>query len=610
LAFNTAIAPTGFRPLARLGSAALALTCLLGVGLAEPRHGIAMHGEPALPPDFQHLPYANPDAPRGGRIAYGNLGTFDSLNPFIVKGAAPRGLWDPVWGNNVWESLLDRNWDEPFSLYGLLAETVETPDDRSFVEFTLRPEARFADGEPVKTEDVIFSFQLLKEKGRPRGWHGKVASVEKVGERGVRFTFTDASDRELPLIAGLMPVFPKHAVDPQVFAATSFKPMLGSGPYEVAEVVPGTSVTLKRRADYWGKDLPLKRGVDNFDTIRLEYFRDAGAHFEAFKKGLFDVNFEGEPGRWATGYEFPAKAKGDVVLETIESGTPAGMNGFVLNTRREVFKDPRVREALTYFLDFEWLNKNLYHGLYERTGSYFEGSELSALGRPASEGERALLAPYPNAARADVMGGTYRPPESDESGRDRQNLRKGLQLLTDAGYARQGGKLVHAASGRPLTFEVVVRTKEDERLALAFQRTLALVGIDVSIRQVDDAQYWNRLTDYNYDVIRWHYGSSLSPGNEQIGRWSSQAARTPGTWNYAGVENPAADAMIDALLSARERGEFEDAVRAFDRVLISGFYAVPLFYSPGQWVARWKRIQHPEKSSVRGAEPTTWWATQ
>jgi peptide/nickel transport system substrate-binding protein len=592
------------------GVLAFAVAALGGSASAQPAHGIAMHGEPALPAGFQHLPYANPDAPKGGRITYANVGTFDSMNPFIVRGTSPRGIWDETLGRNVWESLLTRNRAEPFTLYGLLAETVETPPDRSWVEFTIRPEAKFADGEPVKPEDVIFTVELLREKGRPptRPLLARaVEKVEKVGERGVRFTFTAGGDRELPLLIGLMAILPKHAIDPERFDQTSLTPPLGSGAYAVETVTPGRSIALRRRADYWGKDLPIKRGFDNFDEIRVEYYRDAGAYFDAFKKGLFDALPESDPTRWASQYDFPAAQDGRVVLERFETKVPKPMIGFVFNTRRPVFADPKVREALTYALDFEWLNRALYYGLYQRTGSYFQGSELSALGVPASEAEKALLAPFPGAVRPEVMDGTYKPPESDGSGFDRNNLRKALELLTEAGYQRQGSALVHGGTGEPLTFEILVRDVGEENLALALQRTLAKIGVNPTVRRIEALQYEIRIKSFDFDMIRFTYPSSLSPGNEQINRWSSQAAENQGSFNFSGASAPAIDAMIAAMLGADSREDFVTAVRAFDRVLISGFYLLPLFHSPEEWWARWARIQHPDTPSLTGAEPTTWW---
>lgn len=602
-----------FRRIFALAATAVLATFLASPSaVAEPKHAIAMHGEPDLGPDYDHLPYANPDAPKGGSISLAGQGAFDSLNPFIIKGAVPDGLWgrNAFWPNNLWDSLMVRSWDEPFTLYGHVAESIETPDDRSWVEFTLNPKARFSDGEPITPEDVAFSFEILKEKGRPSSWYENVDHVEQKDGGKIRFVFGENWDREMPLLIGLMPVFPKHATDPEAFGETSFVPPPGSGPYKVKEVRGGSTVILERDPNYWAKDLPEKRGFDNFDEIRIEYFRDAGTMFEAFKKGLYDVNTETNPTRWKTGYVFPAAEEGKVVLDAVDTGTPSGMNGFVFNTRRPLFQDIRVREALTYFLDFEWINRNLYSDAYERTGSYFQGSELSALGIPASDAEAALLAPFPDAVRPDVMDGTYAPPKSDGSGRDRANLRKALDLLTQAGYEQRDGKLVNGATGEPFSFEFLSQNKEEERLALALQRTLALAGIDMSIRTVDSAQYWERiLNSRDFDMIRWTYGASLSPGNEQIGRWS-KVGDDYGRLNFAGVSDPAVDAMIDALLAAKSEEDFITAVRAFDRVLISGIYVIPLYHAPDQWLAYWTKLAMPEKSSLYGAVPATWWAAQ
>lgn len=595
----------------RAAGFATAIGLSAGVGLAEPRHAIAMHGEPALPAGFTHFPNANPDAPKGGTISFAGQGTFDSLNPFILKGSVPDGLWSrstPFWSNNVWESLLVRHWDEPFTLYGHLAEFVEVPDDRSWVEFTMNPQARFSDGEPVTADDVVFSFNLLKDKGRPRGWYEKIDRLEtKPGEK-VRFVFGEGFDRELPLIVGLMPIIPEHATDPEKFGESSLETFIASGPYLIDRVDAGKTVTLKKNPDYWGKDLPTKRGFDNFDEIRIEYFRDANTLFEAFKKGLFDINLETDTTRWSTGYNFPAAEDGRVALESFQTGTPKGMNAFVFNLRNPIFQDVRVREALTYFLDFEWINRSLYEGRYRRTGSYFEASVLSALSHPASERERALLAPFPDAVREDILEGTYAPPVSDGSGRDRNNLRKGVDLLTEAGYERRNDRLVHKETGTPLAFEMLVRNAEEERLALAFQQALRIGGIEMSVRQVDAAQYWERiLNTRQFDMMHWVYSASLSPGNEQLGRWSKIDDDTFGRLNFAGVFNPAVNAMIDALLAAKTQEEFVDAVRAYDRVLMSGFYVVPLFHAPEQWVAYWTRLEHPGQTSLYGILPMTWW---
>jgi len=597
---------------------AAAVAATLGLGLvpqiapAEPMHGIAMIGEPALPPGFDHLPYANPDAPKGGKITYGVVGTFDSLNSFIVQGGttSARGLRDPVFGNLVFESLLARSDDEPFTLYGLLAETVETPPDRSFVEFTLNPLAKFSDGTPVTVDDVIFSMEILRDKGRPnyKAYYAKVESIERIGERGVRFNMPNAHDRELPLIIGLMPILPKHAVNPETFDKSTLSPPIGSGPYTIATVDAPNAIVYKRNPDYWAKDLPIKRGLDNYDEIRIEYYRDANTMFEAFKKGLFQVNPEGDPAQWTTAYDFPAVRDGRVVKETFRTGVPKGMSGFVFNTRRPVFADRRVRQALAKLFDFGWVNKNLYYDAYARAAGYFNDSELSSIGVPANDLEKALLAPFPGAVDPAVMDGTYRPASSDASGGDRKLLREVLSELEAAGYELRDNGLVKAATGEPLTFEILVTTKEDERLALAYQRTLSRIGITATIRTVDAAQYQQRRQVFDFDMIRNTWIVSLSPGNEQLNRWSAAVADQDGSFNYPGVKEPAVDAMIQAMLQAKTREEFVAAVRALDRVLVSGAYVVPLFYLPDQWIARWTTIEHPERTALTGYQLPTWWA--
>lgn len=574
---------------------------------AEPAHAIAMHGEPALGPDFPHFPYVDPDAPKGGRVDYAVQGSFDSLNPFIVQGAGARGILDLVFGYNVFDSLMMRSADEPFTLYPLLAETVETDEERSFVEFTLDPDARFSDGEPVKPEDLIFTVELLRDKGFPRyaTTARKIERMEKVGERGVRFTFADP-DRELPLILGLMPVLPKHATEAERFDRSSLKPMIGSGPYRVDTVRPGEQVVLRRNPDYWAREKPSKRGFDNYDEIRVNYFRDANTLFEAFKKGVVDIHVENSAARWATGYDFPAVADGRVLKETFATRTPSGMQGFVMNTRRPAFADPLVRRALASLFDFEWVNRNLFSGAYTRTKSFFDGSELSSHGNPASEQEKALLAPWPNAVLPDILAGTHVPPVSDGSGRDRAFLKTGFDMFRQAGFSMQGGRLLDG-SGRPLAFELMLRGRNGEEIASAWQRTLERLGIQVTIRSVDDAQYQQRLIGYDFDMIMQFYPSSLSPGVEQLGRWGSAARDLDGTMNFAGAADPAIDGMIAHLLNAESREEFVAAVRAYDRVLLSGAYLVPLYHLPEQWLARWKGIERPDAEPLLGYQLATWW---
>ncbi len=593
----------------------LPLLCLLALqappASAQPVHGIAMVGEPALPPDFTHLPYVNPDAPKGGRITYGVVGTFESTNQFIVQGGttAARGLRDLMFGNLVYESLLARSDDEPFTLYGLIAETLEYPDDRSWVEFTLNPAARFSDGTPVTVDDVIFSVEILRDKGRPnyKASLSKIETMERVGERGIRFEMPKANDRELPLIIGLMPILPKHAVNPDTFGKSTLAVPIGSGPYRLAEIDAPEFTVYRRNPDYWAKDLPIKRGLDNYDEIRIEYYRDANTMFEAFKKGLFQVNPEGDPAQWNTAYDFPAVGNGRVVKETFRTGTPKGMSGFVFNTRKPIFADIRVRRALAKLVDFDWINKNLYYGAFVRAAGYFNDSELSSIGRPADERERKLLAPFPDAVAPDVLDGTYKP--AGASGKDeRAVLRDVLAELKEAGYELQGNALVEVATGTPLAFEIMVATKEDERLSLAFQRTLGRIGIRATVRSVESSQYQKRRQTFDYDMVRFTWTVSLSPGNEQLNRWSQASAGQDGSFNYPGAQQPALDALIGAMLSAPTREDFVAAIRAFDRVLISGAYVAPLFYLPEQWLARWTTIERPQTTPITGYNLPSWWA--
>jgi peptide/nickel transport system substrate-binding protein len=582
----------------------LALAFLMPPAAAQAVYAIAMHGKPAMPEGFLELPYANPDAPKGGRLTEGVLGTFDSLNPLIVKGLpvqAVRGY--------VVESLMARGYDEPFTLYGLLARSVETDDARSYVTFTLDPAAHFSDGAPVTAEDVVFSWQLLRDHGRPnhRTYYSKVVRAEILGERSVRFDLAGSDDRELPLILGLMPILPKHAIDVATFEDTTLKKPIGSGPYVVGTVDVGNSVVFKRDPNYWGRSLAINRGLWNFDEIRFEYYRDANSYFEAFKAGLYDVRSESDPSRWQTGYNFPAVRDGRIVKESFPSGLPKLSSAFVFNTRRSLFADIRVRQAISLLFDFEWINRNFFYNLYERSAGFFDGSELSAYHRPADQRERTLLAGFPGAVRPDVLDGTWSPPVTDGSGRDRDTLRQALGLLEAAGYELHGTTLRDRASLRPLTFEIMVTSRDEERLALAFSSNLARAGIDAEVRLVDAVQYEQRRVSFDFDMIENRWEQSLSPGNEQQFYWGSAAADEEGSRNYMGMRSAAADAMIAAMLRARERPDFIAAVRALDRVLISGCYVVPLFYLPKQWVAHQAYIEHPERTSLSGYLPETWW---
>ena len=587
--------------LALAGGLALAVdTCLA----AEPRHGIAMHGAPALPADFTHMPYANPAAPKGGRLVQGVLGTFDSLNPLIVRGLAVQQV-----RGFVVESLMARGNDEAFTLYGLLARGVETDDSRSYVTFHLDPKARFSDGKPVLAEDVLFSWALLRDKGRPnhRQYYSKVAKAEATDTLTVRFDLAGANDRELPLILGLMPVLPKHAVDVATFEETSMTVPVGSGPYRITAVKPGASVTLIRNPDYWGRDLPVNRGLWNFDEVRLDFYREANGAFEAFKRALYDFRVETEPLRWHDGYNFAAARSGEVIRDAIKTGMPQPAEFLVFNTRRPVFSDIRVRQALTLLFDFEWINRNYFFGLYGRTASFFAGSVLSAYGRAADDRERELLKPFASHMPPDILDGSYRLPVTDGSGRDRASLRSALKLLSEAGYELDGAVLRQRSTKAPLAFEILVTTRDQERIALAYQRDLKRAGIEASVRAVDAVQFDQRRLAFDFDMLQNRWDQSLSPGNEQSFYWGSEAAGIQGTRNYMGAKDPAIDVLIAVLLEAREHTDFVPAVRALDRTLMSGFYGIPLFNVQEQWIARWNWIERPDATALTGYLPETWW---
>nr|WP_257098891.1 extracellular solute-binding protein [Pseudovibrio flavus] len=575
------------------------------------KHGIAMHGEPQLPADFAHLPYANPEAPKGGRLSLGVQGTYDSLNQFILKGAwtSARGMKERVMGSNIFESLLLRSNDEAFTLYAHLAEAVRMPDERNWIEFRLNPAAKFSDGTPVTVEDIIFSLETIRDKGRPpyARWYGKITEFERTGDRSLKLHFKDGSDRELPLLISLAPILSKAATNVETFDQSTLTPPLGTGPYTFSEIDPGRRVIYKRNPDYWGKDLPVKVGFDNFDEISIDYFRDQNALQEAFKKGDVEALQFGNPARWETGFDFPAFNEGKVIKDEFVKGTPAPMLGIAFNTRKDQFEDKRVRKALGMLLDFDFVNRTLFRGLYTRTAGYWDNSELSSIGKPASEKEKALLAPFEGVVDADVMDGTWRPSAADGSGRDRKALRGALDLLKQAGYELRDRQLINTETGEQLSFELLVRTQDEERVALALQRTTELVGINMSVRNVDASQFEERRFKFDFDALFNSWYASLSPGGEQYARWSMSAADKEGSRNIVGAKEPAIDALIDAMVGARSREDFVAAVRAFDRVLISGAYAIPLYHVSNEWVGRWNTVSHPEKSPVYGHQFDAWW---
>lgn len=578
------------------------LLLLANAAQAAPQHGIAMFGEPALKSDFSALPYANPDAPKRGTLRQAVTGSFDSLNPFIVKGQ----VQFYVLRTYVFESLMARSKDEPFTLYGLIAESIDVADDRSKVTFRLNPAAKFSDGLPITAADVVFSMETLRDHGRPnfKNSYSKVVKAETPDERTVVFTLNGA-DRELVLILGLMPVIPKHHWEGKDFEATTLEPLVGSGPYTIGTVKPGEQLEFVRDPEYWGRDLPVNRGLWNFDRVVFDYYRDSNGAFEAFKKGDADLREEADSTRWSQGYDFAAATDGRVTKFTVPNGLPQPISALAFNTRKPIFADRRVREALLTAFDFEWANANLFGGLYQRTQGYFAGSELSAIGHPAGDAERAALA---GTVPDDVLDGTYQVPVSDGSGRDRKNMRRAMELLVAAGYKMEGGKLVK--DGQPFVFDLTVNSPEQERIGLNFQRTLATIGVTMNIRQADSAGFQRRLQSYDYDMVPVTWFNSLSPGNEQAFYWGSAGRDAEGTRNYPGIADPAIDKAIETLLAAKTREEFVATARMIDRLLIAGVYAIPLYNQGGQWMARWNTIECPGKAPLQGFESTVCWRAE
>lgn len=584
-----------------LALAAVFAALSTSLSYAEPKFGIAMLGDPALPADFKSLPYANPDAPQGGTLKQAVTGTFDSVNPFIVKGNAATGP-----RTFVFESLMGRNWAESFTLYGLLAESIDTSEDRQTFTFKIRPEAKFSNGSPVTAADVQWSMETLRDKGRPNFKNniGKLAKIEVVNEHTIKFT-QEKGDRELPMIIGLVPILEKKFWDGKAFDESTVEPLIGSGPYMFDVIKPGEIISYKKNPDYWGKNLPISKGLWNFDGFRFDYYKDANSAFEAFKKGDVDVRFEADATRWNTGYNFEAANSGQVLKEEIETRTPAPASGFAFNTRHKIFEDVRVREALGMAFDFEWANTNLFGGAYKRTYGYFSGSELSSMGKSADATELGIIGTTGGGMRSDLLDGSYKLPVSDGSGRDRKLLKQAVDLLASAGWTINDQGLVNAA-GEAFAFNITIQNPDQEKIALHYQRTLQQIGIKADIRMVDAAQFSTLQKTYDYDMIPVTWFNSLSPGNEQTLYFGSAGKTTEGTRNYPGIADPMVDRAIDAMLHAQSREEFVSAIHAEDRALVAGFYIIP-FYSAPQWVARWSYIGRPDKQPLAGFEATTTW---
>ncbi len=580
---------------------------VVGAG-ADTVHGIAMQGVPKYPADFQHFDYADPTAPKGGALRQSVIGGFDSLHAHIVRGRRAAGLHLPQ------ETLLARSWDEPFSLYGLIARAVELPADRAHVVFHLDPAARWHDGTPVTVNDVLFSWRILRDQGRPnhRSYYAKVAKAAAIGPHAVRFDFKPEPDgrydREMPLTMGSLSVLSKAWWEGRDFGRTSLEPPLGSGPYRVAAVEPGRRIRYERVPDYWGRDLPVNKGHYNFDTMTYEYYRDDTIALEAFRAGAVDLRREADPQRWASAYAGPALDDGRIVLEALPHGRVDPMRAFIFNTRRPMFADPHVRRALTHAFDAEWINRTLFRDAYRRIESYYPNSELAAHGVP-SAAELAVLRPFSDQLPAAVSTEALRLPRTDGSGPRglRRNLRTATQVLDQAGWRVLDGRRV-GPDGQALAFEILLANPADEKLALEFARTLERLGITAAVRTVDSAQFFARLNDFDYDMVLHQWISTLSPGKEQLFYFGSEAADQPGSRNYPGVRSPVVDAIAGALAGTTDRADLVARVRALDRVLLSGWYSVPLFYSGVDTVARWSHIHRPAVNATWGIVLETWWA--
>lgn len=568
-------------------------------------HGFAMHGEPLHPSPDAVLDYLRPDAPKGGAVKFAVLGTFDSLHPFTLKGVPAAGI------GSLWEGLCWHARDEAFTVYGLIAETIEVPEDRSWVAFTLRPQAKWIDGSPITVEDVIWSFDTLKSKGPPRyaSYYGDVLKAEKTGERKVLFTFRQSTNRELPLIISELPILPSKWWAGREFEKASLDVALSSGPYKVDSYDIGRSITYRRAPEWWANDLWMNKGRNNFETLRYDYYRDNDVLFEAFKAGDADIRRENSGRNWMTKYDFPAVKDGRVRKEEIKDELPQPMQGFVYNLRRELFKDRKVREALCLMYDFEWQNKNLSYGFFKRTRSFFGNSEMEATGLPSVE-ELKILEPLRSKVPIEVFTTEYQPPKTDGSGNMREQARKAIGLLKEAGWEIKDGKMTDKA-GRKLAYELLLDDAGFERLALPFKQNLERIGVDMTVRTVDTSQYRRRTDGYDFDMIIDLWGQSLSPGNEQREFWGSKAADQPGSKNTMGLKDSAVDQLCELVIAADTREDLVIRARCLDRVLQWHEFLIPQFRSDKEMVAFWNRFSRPEKTAKY--EPIsfdTWWVDE
>ncbi len=575
-------------------------------------HAIAMHGAPKYPQDFKHFEYANPEAPKGGELRLATVSTsgFDSLNPFIIKGMPASGV-SYLRQSYLYDSLAVHSYDEAFTLYGLIAEKMEVPKDRSFIKFHLHPQARFQDGHPITAEDVHYTFKLLTEKGHPlfANYYKDVAKVKVIDSHTIQFSFSTNENKELPLIIAEMPVLPKHYWLEQDFSKTSLDIPIGSGPYHIGSVDPGRSITYQRNRDYWAADLAVNKGRFNFDRITFDYYRDENVAMEALKSGEYDFRAENSAKNWTTAYTGPQFDKNEMIKAEIPDQQPTGMQAFAYNTRREIFKDPKVREALAYAFDFEWTNQNIFYGAYARTQSYFSNSELASSGLPSKE-ELKILEPYRAQIPAEVFTKIYQPPSTEGNGNIRANIRQALKLLKLAGWEIRNNKLTHVDSGKELIFEMLLVSPVLERVVLPFKKNLARLGITMQVSIVDPQQYINRINNFNFDMIVTSIGQSNSPGNEQRDFWHSGEAERIGSRNRMGIKDPVVDALIEQVISAPDRKSLISRTRALDRVLLWGHYVIPQFHNRNHRIAYWNKFKRPEIAPKFSLGLDTWWYKQ
>ncbi|WP_455374033.1 extracellular solute-binding protein [Limibacillus halophilus] len=589
-----------------------ALLALLGAGgafaqesggaVVHETHAIAMHGGPKYGPDFKHFDYVNPDAPKGGLVRLAASGSFDSFNPYIIKGQSAAGA------GMLYESLMVSSADEAFTEYCLLCKTVIWPEDRSWVEFELRDDIFWHDGTPITVEDVIFSLKTLQTKGHPfyRFYYGSVTDAVKTGERRVKFLFAESENRELPLIVGQLPVLPKHYWEERDFESTTLEPPLGSGPYKVDRFEPGRFVSYRRVEDYWGREHPVNVGRDNWDGLRYDYYRDDTIIREAIKSGQIDFHSENQAKAWATDYDVPAVRQGELVKEEIPNERPTGMQSFAMNSRRAPFDDPLVRRALAFAFDFEWTNRNLFFGQYTRTKSYFSNSELASSGLPQGE-ELEILERYRGQIPEEVFAEPYEVPTTDGSGWPRENLARAFELLEQAGWVVRDLTLVNADTGQPFTFEILLVSPAFERIVLPFVRNLKRLGIEARVRLVDSSQYINRVRAFDFDMIVYSWGQSDSPGNEQRDFWGSTSAESPGSRNVLGVKDPVIDELIELVISAPSREALVQRTRALDRVLLWHHYVIPNWHIRMDRVLYWDKFARPAVTPKNGFQFDAWW---